>query len=80
MNHRLRAGRVEQNMRARALTGGDMRIVRHLVVAAMLAGLAGVTSAAVELNKDYKALPAAQPTEAAGKATQSGRASCRERV
>ncbi len=44
-----------------------MRIVRHLVVAAMLAGLAGVTSAAVELNKDYKALPAAQPTEAAGK-------------
>ena len=44
-----------------------MKIVRHLVLATMLAGLAGGASAAVEANKDYKALTAAQPTEAAGK-------------
>lgn len=44
-----------------------MRIVRHMVVAAMLAGLAGVASAAVVLDKDYKTLGAIQPVEVAGK-------------
>lgn len=44
-----------------------MRIVRQWLIAVMLCGVALGASAAVEANKDYKALPAAQPTESPGK-------------
>lgn len=44
-----------------------MKIVRHMVLAAMLAGVAGGATAAVEVNKDYRTLATVQPTEPAGK-------------